>query len=80
MCSVLVCSDSYALHVALALSKKVVGLFFCTSPWEVEGYGLLKKVVSPKLSEFFPERSDKYNEGLVKSISAEEVLKAIESF
>jgi heptosyltransferase-2 len=79
LCSVVVCSDSFALHVALALKKKTVGLFFCTSPWEVEGYGLLTKIVSPLLPNFFPERSDEYNEDLVKSISPEEVLKECDS-
>lgn len=79
LCSVLVCADSFALHVALALRKKTVGLFFCTSPWEVEGYNFLTKIVSPLLPKFFPERSDEYNEELVKSISAGDVLKACEN-
>ncbi len=78
-CNVVVSGDSFTLHVALALNKKTIGLFFCTSPNEVEGYGLLKKIVSPRLYEFFPERMDEYNEELVKSISAEEVLKEVEN-
>ena len=60
--------------------KKTVALFFCTSPEEVEGYGHLKKLVSPMLYDFFPEKQDQYSEELVNSISAEEVLKAINSF
>ena len=75
-CSVVVCSDSFAMHVALGLGKKTVALFFVTSPNEVEGYGLLKKIVSPRIMEFFPEKSDEYNEDLVKSIRAEEALNA----
>lgn len=78
LCKVVVCSDSFALHVALGLGKKAIGLFFVTSPDEVEGYGLLIKIVSPKLPEFFPEKSDQYNEELVNSISVEEVLNAVE--
>jgi len=78
LCSIMVCSDSLALHVALALHKPAIGLFFCTSPDEVEDYGLLKKLVSPVLKEFFPEKSDLYDEKLVKSISAQEVLNAVE--
>ena len=29
-CDVMVCGDSFALHVALALKKPTIGLFFCT--------------------------------------------------
>ena len=79
ICSKVVCADSLALHVSLALKKPTICLFFCTSPNEVEGYELLKKIVSPKLNDFFPEKSDKYNEELVNSISIEEVLKEIEN-
>ena len=43
-CKIMVCSDSLALHVSLALGKKCIGLFFCTSPNEVESYGLLEKI------------------------------------
>ncbi|MDO8460307.1 MAG: glycosyltransferase family 9 protein [Nanoarchaeota archaeon] len=77
-CTAIICSDSFALHVALALKKPTIGLFFCTSPHEVESYGLLKKVVSPLLKDFFPEHMNEYNEELVKSISPQEVLEALE--
>ncbi len=77
-CDAIVCSDSYALHVGLGLKKPVVGLFFCTSPNEVEDYGLLKKIVSRRLYEFFPEKMDVYDEELTKSISVEEVLEKLE--
>ena len=30
ICKVIVCSDSFALHLSIALKKKVIGLFFCT--------------------------------------------------
>lgn len=76
-CDRIVCSDSLALHVALGLGKKTVCLFFCTSPDEVESYSLLHKIVSPQLYEYFPERSNEYSEELVKSISAEQVFRAI---
>jgi len=77
LCKIIVCSDSLALHVSLALGKPTIGLFFCTSPYEVEGYDLLKKIVSPFLRDFFPERMDKYSEELVNSISSDEVLSLI---
>ena len=34
--------------------------------------------MSPKLYDFFPEKSDQYNEDLVNSISVDEVLNALE--
>ncbi len=78
LCDLIVCADSFALHVSIGLGKKTIGLFFCTSPDEVESYGLLTKIVSPKLEEYFPERMNEYNEELTKSISAEEVFEKVE--
>jgi heptosyltransferase-2 len=78
ICSKIVCADTMALHVALALKIPTIGLFFCTSPNEVEGYSLLTKIVSPMLNDYFPEKSDQYSEELVNSISVEEVLEALE--
>jgi len=77
ICKKMICSDSFSLHISLALKKPTIGLFFCTSHSEIEDYGLLTKIISPQLKDFFPERMDEYNEELVKSISAEEVLKEI---
>ena len=77
LCKVLVCSDSFALHVSLAMKKPTIGLFFCTPPDEVEDYGLLKKIISPRIYDFFPQKMDQYDENLVKSISAEDVLNTI---
>jgi len=78
LCNVMICSDSLALHVSLALKKKTVALFFCTSPDEVEDYGLLRKIISPLLYDFFPEKSDQYSKELVTSISADKVLNEVE--
>jgi len=78
-CNVMVCCDSLALHIALALKKFTIGLFFCTPPNEVESYGLLVKLVAPKLYEFFPEKMDQYNEELVKSITPSQVMHKIQS-
>lgn len=80
ICDKIICGDSFALHVSLALKKPTIGLFFCTSPDEIEDYGLLKKIISPKLYQFFPEKQDQYDEDLVKSISPDKVLQALESF
>jgi hypothetical protein len=44
------------MHLALGLGKRCVTIFNCTSPWEIFDYGLLTKLVSPVLSEFFYKR------------------------
>lgn len=77
ICSKIISGDSFALHVALTLEKPTIGLFFCTSPNEIEDYGLLTKLIAPKLYDFFPEKMDVYNEELTKSISVDEVLESI---
>ncbi|MCH7568283.1 MAG: glycosyltransferase family 9 protein [Nanoarchaeota archaeon] len=77
LCDKIVCSDSLALHISIALKKPTICLFFCTTPHEIEGYGFLKKIISPMLYDFFPEKQDQYNEELVNSISVEEVLSAL---
>lgn len=77
LCDFMVCSDSFSLHISLGLKKPTIGLFFCTPPNEVEDYGILIKIVSPMIYDFFPEKMDEYDENLVKSISAEEVLNTI---
>ncbi len=74
VCDKVVCLDSFALHVSLALKKPTIALFFCTTPHEVEGYGLLTKITSPLLESFFPEKMDLYDEELVNSISVQEVI------
>ena len=75
LCTVIICSDSFSLHIALALKKPTIGLFFVTSPNEVEDYGILKKKVSPLLDKHF--YSDEYSEELVKSISAQEIIDSL---
>ncbi len=78
LCRVMVCSDSLSLHVSLAMKKPTIGLFFCTPFHEIETYDLLHAVVAPRLYDFFPEKMDQYDEDLVKSISAEEVMEKVE--
>jgi heptosyltransferase II len=45
--------DSLPLHLALGLKKTTIGIFNCTSPWEIHPYGRLSRLVSPRLAEFF---------------------------
>ena len=79
LCQKMICSDSFALHISLALKKSTIGLFFCTTPHEIEDYGLLKKIIAPLYQDFFPEKQDQYSEELVNSISTEEVFKALKN-
>ncbi|MEK6914107.1 MAG: glycosyltransferase family 9 protein [Nanoarchaeota archaeon] len=74
ICNKIVTGDSFALHVAIALNIPTLALFFCTNPNEIESYEILKKIISPMLYQFFPEKSDEYSEELTKSISAQEVF------
>ncbi len=46
-CDLVVTSDTLALHMALALGKKVVALFGPTSPSEIELYGRGKEITPP---------------------------------
>lgn len=77
LCKAMICSDSFALHISLSLEKPTIGLFFCSSVNEIEDYNILRKIVSPMLKDFFPEKMDQYSEELVNSISSEQVLKVL---
>lgn len=48
LCDVVVTADTLALHAAVGLNKRVVALFGPTSPYEIEVYGLGRKIV-PKI-------------------------------
>lgn len=78
LCDIMVCSDSFSLHVSVGLGKKTICLFFCTGSNEVEGYGILKKIVSPLMKDFFPEKMNEYSKELVNSISAEKVMENVD--
>ena len=67
--------DSLPMHLALGMGRRCVTLFTCTSPWEIYDYGLLKKIVSPLLEEFFYKRG--YDERATTAISVEEVEAAV---
>lgn len=51
-----VSGDSLPMHLALGSGVRCVSIFNCTSPWEIYGYGLQKKIVSPILERFFYKR------------------------
>ena len=74
-CKVIICGDTFGLHVALALKKKVVALFNCTSPGEIYEYERLKKVISPLLDKYFYDKEN--HEEAKQAISVEEVYSAV---
>jgi ADP-heptose:LPS heptosyltransferase len=71
----LVGGDSLPMHFALGTGTRCVSLFTCTSPWEIYGYGIQTKIISPLLEEFFYKRG--YDERATTAISVDEVLKAV---
>ena len=75
ICNLIITNDTLALHLALALKKKTIALFFCTSPFEVEAYGRLTKIISPLLDKNF--YSDEYDKDLVNSIKPENIINVV---
>ena len=71
----LVSGDSLPMHLALGTRTRCVSIFTCTSPWEIYGYGIQTKIVSPLLEEFFYRRG--FEERATTAISLDEVLKAV---
>ena len=71
----LVGGDSLPMHFALGTGKRCVTLFTCTSPWEIYGYGVQRKIVSPLLEEFFYKRG--YDKRATTAITVDEVEVAV---
>jgi hypothetical protein len=63
------------MHLALGTGTRCVTLFNCTSPWEIYDYGIQRKIVSPRLDEFFYKRG--YDNRATTAITVEEVLSAV---
>jgi len=75
ICELVITGDTLVLHLAIALKKKTIALFFCTPSWEIEDYNIVKKIVSPLFEKNFYTNED--SEELRKSISAEQVFNEI---
>src|SRR6266496_5946825 len=73
--SCLVSGDSLPMHLALGSGLRCVSIFTCTSPWEIHGYGVQKKIVSPFLEKFFYKRG--YNRNATTAISVKRVMNAV---
>jgi ADP-heptose:LPS heptosyltransferase len=71
----LVSGDSLPMHIALGSRIKCTTIFICTSPWEIHSYGLQRKIVSPKLADYFYKRG--FDAHATTSISLDEVYEAI---
>src|SRR4029077_12914393 len=71
----LVSGDTLPMHLALGSGVRCVSLFTCTSPWEIHGYGLQEKIVSPLLEKFFYKRG--YDRNATTAISGEKVKDAV---
>src|SRR6266478_6475474 len=71
----LVSGDSLPMHLALGSGLRCVSIFTCTSPWEIHGYGLQEKIVSPLLERFFYKRG--YDRHATTAISVEKVMDAV---
>ena len=71
----LVSGDSLPMHLALGSGVRCVSIFTCTSPWEIYGYGLQEKIVSPFLEKFFYARG--YDARATTAIIVDEVLSTV---
>jgi heptosyltransferase-2 len=71
----LVGGDTLPMHLALGAGIPCVTVFNCTSPWEIHEYGIQKKLVSPRLAEFFYQRG--FDERATRAIGIEEVFNAV---
>ncbi len=76
LCDIVITHDTFPLHMAIALKKPTIALFFCTPPWEIEYYEIARKITSPLLKKYF--LTNQYINELVNSISVEQVLNAVE--
>ena len=74
-CESIVCGDTLAMHLGLALRKKVVAIFTCTSPHEIYDYQRMTKIVSPLWKEYFYRRD--FDPAPAEAISVDSILDAV---
>ncbi|MBL7740196.1 MAG: hypothetical protein JNK14_13350 [Chitinophagaceae bacterium] len=74
-CAHVVSGDSLAMHVAMAYNKTCTAIFNCTSPQEIYDYGLLRKVVSPLLNNYY--YASTYDKEVIESIPLKDVYDTI---
>ena len=71
----LVGGDSLPMHLALGSNVPCVTIFNCTSPWEIFDYGLLRKIISPRVGDFFYQRG--LDPAATTAVAMSEVLNAV---
>jgi heptosyltransferase-2 len=76
-CQYVVCGDTLAMHVGLALGKLVVAIFTCTSPHEIYDYQRMIKIVSPVWEKYFYCRD--FVSEAADAVSVETVFDAIKT-
>ena len=74
--NLIIANDSLPMHIALSQRREVCALFTCTSPWEIYRYAGLRKIVSPKLEQFYYLNASNYEAR--SAISLDLVLSAVE--
>lgn len=75
-CEYIVSGDTLAMHLGLALRKKVVALFTCTTPHEIYEYGRMIPVVSPLYTRYFYRRD--FVPEVADAISTDSVFKVLQ--
>lgn len=71
----LVGGDSLPMHLALGSGVRCVTIFNCTSPWEIFDYGLMRKIISPRLNKYFYQRG--FDSLATTAVSIESVLESV---
>lgn len=71
----LISGDSLPMHIALGSGVKCITIFQCTSPWEIHGYGLQTKIISPLLQKYFYKRH--FDRAATTCISLDDVCAAV---
>lgn len=74
-CSLIICGDTLAMHIALAYDIRCIGIFNCTSTAEIFDYNTLTKIVSPLLHEAFYKRNESAE--IIHSISVAQVYREV---
>jgi ADP-heptose:LPS heptosyltransferase len=77
LCDVVVTGDTTALHLAIALKKKVVAIFGPTCAQEIELYGRGEKIVSSLSCAPCYRRSCQVSPNCMQAITSEEVMEKI---
>ncbi|MFH2012809.1 MAG: glycosyltransferase family 9 protein [Pseudomonadota bacterium] len=81
-CKILISQDSLGLHIALALKKKIIGLFGATDPQEIYLHELGKAIYSEQKCSMMPCYNPKCLTGLdcMEYINIETILNEIKIF